>query len=93
MTRGDAQAKIAARTKSKEKPVTKGTFQRQLAELRKKIKTTIQVTTILSRIDIAHFTCLTVFILYPLAFAFWGIILHSIDWLIDQLLSLTQICY
>lgn len=43
VTRGDAQAKIAARTKSKDKTVTKGTFQRQLAELRKKIKTTIQV--------------------------------------------------
>ena len=44
VTRGDAQAKIASRTKNKnEKSVTKGTFQRQLAELKKKIKQTIQV--------------------------------------------------
>ncbi|KAF6040311.1 CCDC40 [Bugula neritina] len=42
VTRGDAQAKIAARSKSKDKTVTKGTFQRQQAELKKKIKATIQ---------------------------------------------------
>ncbi|KAK6170441.1 hypothetical protein SNE40_018834 [Patella caerulea] len=36
VTRGDAQ------TKMKSKPLTKGTFERQMAETRKKIKTTIQ---------------------------------------------------
>ena len=37
VTRGDAQSKM------KKKVLTKGTFERQMAELRKKIKSTIQV--------------------------------------------------
>ena len=37
VTRGDAQSKM------KKKVLTKGNFERQMAELRKKIKTTIQV--------------------------------------------------
>ena len=37
VTRGDAQSKM------NKKVVTKGTFQRQLVDLKKKIKTTIQV--------------------------------------------------
>ena len=37
MTRGDAQSKM------NKKVLTKGTFQRQMGELKKKIKQTIQV--------------------------------------------------
>ena len=40
VTRGDAQSKASNATKQ---VLTKGTFQRQMAELKKKIKTTIQV--------------------------------------------------
>ena len=38
MTRGEAQTKI------NKKVLTKGTFQRQMGEMRKKIKSTIQVS-------------------------------------------------
>ena len=38
VTRGDAQAKM------NKKVLTKGTFQRQMGELKKKIKSTIQVS-------------------------------------------------
>ena len=41
VTRGDAQSKASNATKQ---VLTKGTFQRQMAELKKKIKTTIQVS-------------------------------------------------
>ena len=40
VTRGDAQTKVTVHKQT----LTKGSFQRQMSELKKKIKTTIQVT-------------------------------------------------